>query len=481
MALQLGGFVTEPRNYSFFDKAANTLERRQLKADQAQREGIAKRNAAGAFLDSYLDKKQFLTGTNYDPQIVKGLQEAIQQGAALAAQGADTPTIMMALGPKVGQLNEYSTKAKLIDKQIKDSVTKLKAYKGYNTEALEELAKKTAFYDADGKLKDISLVDPNADFITETVSLYPEKVTTGAGLDDFVNRTPMSDVSRETQTMYMGKKRNVRYDAKVPFWMDLAVDEKGNPVQDLSGNPVGLDVVSDVLTGDDGKPLVNPETKTPYKVMEKGRFNAIMQHNPDIADYIKGQVNQHFKDLGADKIPAPGTAQYDMMARAIAYDEFKTRDRSSFKTRENETKSAPATRIELGYPAYAPRGGSGSSSSGETGLRDVYGEVKESANKAKPGMGFPLNGLSASAQKVIIEYANKLTDDDLTQSDIYIKKGSNGVINIVRNSDNKVIAPIDFEDINLPVQPGIKEKRAVLQQSSQQQPKPKAPSGIKWK
>lgn len=118
-------------------------------------------------LSNYLDPKDHLTGTNYDPEIVSQLNEAMQHGVELAAKGADTASIMMALGSKVNKISEYSTKAKLIDQQIKNSVTRLKPYKGYNIEALEQQAKKVAFYDETGKLKDISLVDPSEDWVSE--------------------------------------------------------------------------------------------------------------------------------------------------------------------------------------------------------------------------------------------------------------------------------------------------------------------------
>lgn len=476
MAVNLDGFVTPENQFEGLYRLSDTLERRRYKDQQLAQQGDARKNAAGSFLNNYLDQKDFLTGTNYDPEIVRQLNEAMQEGATLAQKGADTPTIMMALGPRVNKLNEYATKAKLIDQQIKNASTKLKNYKGYNTEALADEARKMAFYDKDGKLKDISTVDPNEDWITETVRLHPEKVTTGAGFDDFVNKTPLSESSKELQTMYAGKKRNIKYDSKAPFWMDVAKDEKGDTEVDVSGNPVGLDVMGDYVSGDDGKHLVNPETNRPYKVVNKDIFNAVMKHNPDIADYVRGQVVQHFRDLGTDKIPQEGTAQWDMMARNIVYDELKTRDRSSFKTRDNETKTTPVTRIELGYPAYAPRSNS-SSGSGAPEIRDVYSEInnKASAGKELPfGVGkalgkvIELNQLGTTAQKLVIEYVNKLTGGGMTQSDIMIAKAPDGTINIIDPAEGKVIAPIDFGDINMGAQPGIKEKREVIQQINKQ-------------
>lgn len=477
MAINLDGFVTPADNFSGIYKAGDTLERRKYREDQANLQREGKKNAAGTFLNNYLDKKDFLTGTNYDPEIVRQLQETIQEGAKLAASGADTPTLMMALGPKVNRLNEYSTKAKLIDQSIKDSVGKLKTYKGYNQDTLSDEAKKLAFYDDKGQLKDISTIDPNQDWITEVVKLHPEKVTSGAGLDDFVAKTPMSEYSKEVQTMFGGRKKNVKYDAKAPFYMDIARDEKGGIQTDLNGNPVGLDVEGETAHDDKNQIMVNPETGEPYKVMAKASYNAIMQHNPDIADYVRGQVNQHFKQTG-EKIPEEGTAHWDLMARSILRDELKTRDKSFFKTQDRETKSAPATRIELGYPAYAPKSSSGNS---DTQLRNVYGKIDELIEKEGIDLpfgvgksvgltkGIPFNKIEANDQKIIIG----LLGNDVDRASLAVIKTSDGKMKAVNKEDGELIAPLDFEGLNMAAQPGIKEKRKVIEETNKNKPEVK--------
>ena len=101
-------------------------------------------------------------------------------------------------------------------------------------------------------------------------------------------------------------------------------------------------------------------------------------------------------------------------------------------------------------------------------IRDVYNELQ---NKQVEGekifgsgyKGIPLNELSPTAQGIVIEYANKLTNDDLTQSDIFVKKDSGGKFNIVKSPSGEIIAPMDFTDINIKAQPGVKEKREVVE------------------
>lgn len=347
MPIDVSGLVIKPQEFGGLYQAANTLENRRLREGHLAQQREAKQLATSKFLTDYLDPKERLTGTNYDPEIVTQLQQTLQEGAMLAAKGASTADIMMALGPKVNKINEYSTKAKLVNQQIKQSTDRLKGYGGYNLGALEDEAKKMAFYDEKGKLKDISTVDPNTDWVTQATQQRPELVTSGAGLDQFVQKTPSATYSRTAQTTYAGRSRNVKYETTHPFWEDLAQNDKGEIATDAAGNPIGLDVVGTTMVGDDNKPIINPETKQPFQVMDKGHFTAIMQHNPDVADYVRGQVNKHFKEAGAEKIPTEGSPQWEMMARSILRDELKSRSKSSFKTVDKQAETGARVKVEI--------------------------------------------------------------------------------------------------------------------------------------
>lgn len=347
MAIDVSGFEVKPQEFGGLYQAAETLERRKLRDAQLAQQKEGRQLATTKFLSDYLDPKERLTGTNYDPEIVGQLQTALQEGAQLASKGASTSDIIMALGPKVNKINEYSTKAKLISQQIKQSADRLKGYGGYNLGALEDEAKKMAFYGDDGKLKDISTIDPNTDWVTEATQKRPEIVTTGAGLDQFVTKTPSATYEKTHQTSYAGRTRNVKYTATHPFWEDLETDEKGNVAVDPLGNPIGLDVVGTTMIGDDNQPIINPDTKKPYRVMDKGHFTAIMQHNPDVADYVRGQVNRHFKEAGAQQMPPEGSPQWEMMARSILGDELKTRSKSSFKTIDKQSETGARVKVEI--------------------------------------------------------------------------------------------------------------------------------------
>lgn len=346
--LDLSGFNVPEEKFEGLYQAAGSLQRRNVLNQRLALAERGRQDATGKFVQSYLDPKDYLTGTAYDPQIVSGLQSLLQQGEELTSKGASTSDVLMALGPQVQKINDYSTKAKLINNNIKNSIGRLKGYTGYDPEALEQEARKQAFYDANGKLKDISQVDPSNDYVTMATKNNPEAVTTGKGLDDFVAKTPMHDYSNSVTTAYGGRSKTTTYDAKAPFWMGLQKDAQGNVMTDDSGNPKGLGVTGGVITGDDNKPIINPETNQPYSGMDKDHFNAIMRHNPDVADYVRGEVNKHFRAAGAKQLPAEGSPQWEAMARHVLGDELQTRDKSYFKTRDQQKETAPAIKVELG-------------------------------------------------------------------------------------------------------------------------------------
>lgn len=372
MPQDVSGFVIPTQHFEGLYKLGDTLERRHLKEEQLKAQTDARKQASTTFLTNYLDKKDYLSGTNYDPLIVKLLQDAVQQGAALASKGADAPSIVMALGPLVNKISQYSTSAKLINQQIKDSVAKLKNYHGYNLDALQDEARNMAFNEVDpttGKvigLKDPTKLDPDTDWVTQAIKEKPEAVTTAAGLGEYVNQVPMSDYSRTVGTTYAGRSRQVKYEARHPYYMGLAEDDKGKMQLDAAGNPKGLDVLSTMEK--------DPLTNSAYRVMDKQAFSNVMKHNPGIADYIRGQVRTDFNQIRKpdQKMPMEGSPEWDTMARHILYNELQSRNKSHFKVSDVPHENAMRAKAEIGQNPELLQG-----------LKNVTEAVKGEA-KAKP-------------------------------------------------------------------------------------------------
>lgn len=343
MAVDPSRFVTEEQTFGGLYKAADTLERNKQRQEALDYKREGKRAAASTFLNQYLDSKDFLTGTNYDPEIIKQLQETMYEGAKLASEGADTPTIMMALSPKVSRLSEYSTKAKLVNQRLKEQMAQIKPNMGYDLKSLESEARRLAFYGEGDKLKDISTIDPETDWLTETIRLYPERVTNDAAIDEFAKNSPkfteVKDVSR-----YNAQRGMTRNRAKITStnWQIPEVDERGAVTGLVPKYQIALE---------DGQPMMHEftdekgnKTKAPVRLLDEQEFKSIMSSNPGIADWVRGQV----KKLGGGNLNL-NSPQATNLARAILYDELKRRSAGSIEDIEvQKANPAPIVHVRVG-------------------------------------------------------------------------------------------------------------------------------------
>lgn len=339
-------------------KASQTLMQMKMLKDAKEKAEKDKqeqrKNTAGKFLESYLDPKQYLNGSEYDPHTIQQLGDIKQKAAGLAEQGADIPNLLMAIGPDMQNLTQYTTKAKMIDAGIKDNLAKIKDEKGYVPAQIETLAKKIAFHTQDPKTKefgdlnpDINSVDPSKNYVLEAIKQFPRETTDESGIMDFINKVPMKEYGNTVQTSFGGRTKNVSYEAKHPFYMDLARDEQGNVATDKSGNPKGLEVQGNTVMGDDNKPMIDQTTGQPYKALNKQDYRVIMGLHPAIADHMRGQVEDAFKDTG-QPMPAEGSQQWEIMARHVLYETLKNNDKSHFTPKDVQRETGAAIKLDLG-------------------------------------------------------------------------------------------------------------------------------------
>lgn len=310
--------------------------RDQMLAQQQE----AKRNTAGKFLESYLDPKQYLTGTQYDPAIAQKLQAAKMTGAQLASQGADIPSIMQALGPALQETSDYSSKAQLINKQADDMIKKMKenGYKGYDYATLKDQALTSAFHQTDpatGKdmgLKHASDIDTDTNWVMKTIQDNPGAVTNAGDFDAFAKESPMQKTLTD-QTFY--DKRGGMTKGKVHLigqnWLTPEIDKNGAitdlvPKYDHAND--GGEELQHTFTDGSGK-----ETKAPIRLLDEGTFDSMMSQKKGAADYIRGQVMQHLKeynDNSGQNIDL-NSPKAKLVARAIAYDELNRRKSPSIE------------------------------------------------------------------------------------------------------------------------------------------------------
>lgn len=331
MAIDVRGFTNQYPEWGGLYKMADTLERRKLRQDQLALQQAGKRNAAGTFLQNYLDPKDYLSGTAYDPMIIQGLQEAMQSGAQLAAAGADSPTLMMALAPAVNRIAKYSTSAKTINKQVDDMIANMKADKqeGYNWAKLKEEALSNAFYKTDetGKaVLDPDKADPAVNWVMKTIQDNPEKVTTPEAFDLYARNAKMNKTLQDiTDTDKMGNITRSKVNLTAQNYLQPVIE--GGKVKDFvpyfqEATDQGEKLMH-TFTDDKGNPV-----KAPVRLLREDIFDSLP---PGMQDYIRGQVKlklKDYEDLTGEKINF-NSPKAKMVAQALAYDELNKPTRKS--------------------------------------------------------------------------------------------------------------------------------------------------------
>lgn len=404
-------FYTPEHDFGELHRISDKIERNRYREEQrAEREAV--RNAAtGKFLADYLDPKSFLTGTYYDPQIVKGFNDLLVEGSALAKKGADANMLMMALGPKVNQLSQYSTKAKLLNERLKTQLSHIKPNMGYDVPKLEQEARRAAFFDPTGKLKDINTVDPEMDWVSEVIKISPEKVTTDVGIDEFVKNSPKF-VNTKDVTTYTPRGGMERKKVKItsPNWLVPDNDEKGAMTGLVPRYQTAMDGGSPVMhefTDDQG----NKKT-APVRILDEGDFKSILSSNPGIADWVRGQVRLANPDIDLN------SPQATIAARAILYNELKRRKPGGIEDVE-VTKPNP---IKVYAPSSASSDKAAAKAAANDWLKNTITAVKEKDNTKitdqfnilERGGRFVDFNIEQEGDEVVVSYKTPLTTDAVT-------------------------------------------------------------------
>lgn len=335
MALNLQNFITPQTDWAGLYKLGDTLERRNQRDEQRNLQREGRKHASAQFLQNYLDPKDYMSGTAYDPMVVKGLDDAMQQGMALAAKGVDTPTMMMALGPMVKKLSDYSSRAKTLNTTIDDQIKKMQQsdLNGYDYAALKREAMQSAMFDTDPQTGKATLnpdkADPGMDWISQTIAEKPELVTTNAALDEFAKKSPMqktlSDITQYSPTGEMDRRKVHMIGQN---WLVPEVDKKGATTGLVPKYEEAID---------DGKPLTHPfkgkdgkVTQATVRLLDEEIFNNLPA--PAI-NRIKALTKEKIKDykLGGESIDL-NHPKAKLVGRAIAYDVLNQRKSSTIES-----------------------------------------------------------------------------------------------------------------------------------------------------
>jgi hypothetical protein len=169
----------------------------------------------------------------------------------------------------------------------------------------------------------------------------------------------------------------------------------------------------------------------------------------------------------------PGSPEDNMLQRNWLTKFIPEHDPSYLAPMEKQSNAAILNRIQLGFPPNAAGGADA------TAINDVFGEISTKIATKKSGL--PLNELSPIGQGEMVKFANSIaakgTDDEgkpipFTNADIAIWKDGNNIY-LVKAAEGKyikgtngkpqVIAPLNFTNVNLPVNTSQKQKQVILQ------------------
>jgi len=434
--LDLKGFVAPVNNYEGLYQVSNDLERNKQREALAKDKAAANQASMAKFLVDYTNPKDFLSGSPTDVETTKGLHGALIYGTQLAAQkGMTHDQLLSVLAPIVGEISQRAITAKNISANIKNSLSDIPETAGYDKMKLEMLARKNAFFNLDGTRKALDEINPNVDYVTETIKTNPTDVTTNKGIDEWLKgqqRVVNSNKVKHYNERGGYDLKNVKTNA-----YDWAV-----PDTDIKGvNNRKFVPVYDEAT-DNGQPLLHdfPDGKggfvtAPVRMIKDNLFKTIMANSPGTADWVRGQVMQHIKDYkDADGNPIDiNSTQASNIAKAILYDELKTRGLGGMEdvVETKPTQIRNVTNIKVG--------------GSEVPVIDVYNPLRKIAEdhldqskypthmiSKKDGKiiigGVPVNSLNQQQKDVVLKEAKSADDTIKSVDDVYIKLIGNDLV-----------------------------------------------------
>lgn len=312
--MDIKGFVTPEQNLEALNKVSDTLAAQKIAKKKLDEEAKKTKAASALYLSSYLNPKDYLTGTVNDPYITKRVYQILDNAQAMNDAGQDLSTIRMTVNGDVSNLNQASEGIKEIKRQEDAAVAKLSSRKGIDTQKLKEGIEKHAYYNPDGTLKsdqDINAIDPSFNYVDHV--LNNEDIYTSGGIENYAATAKQSSTSDEvTKRDRSGRLYSVSRTISKPDYMDVKKDANGNilstePRHDYYTDE-GIVQMHDFIG--DGK------SKEPIKLLDDNAYDALMKDsNADAAPFIKMQVKKY-----TDKYNIPlNSPQAEAFSKAIAF------------------------------------------------------------------------------------------------------------------------------------------------------------------
>jgi len=403
MALDLSGFTSEQQTFGGLYKLGDNLERDRMRKEQTQQKDSANNLMKSKFLENYLDPKEFLTGTINDPYVTDRLNSILQKGSALANEkGVDTNMMQMALSSDVNKLMKETQNIKEIERQRKESFDFLKGKKGIDPQRYNEYFKKSAYYNADGTLKDLSDIDPTKNYADET--LRSGDIYTPESIDEFVKGAGKNTYSTRLKVQNgRGGFEDKSVSVTAPAFMI--------PDKDAAGNHVGFVPEYEVATSD-GQPVLHDflgdkgeKVKAPVRMVTKDVYASLPVESKA---YLRQEAIKYAKQHGIE----PSSPEVDNFQRALAYDEIKRSEKQTSNFVQKEIQRDNTIKI---FAPRQPRQASDSQLATEESINNLHKTLNDTQPDSKGDLDVSqlLNG---------IKLLNKYNDQIVLKSGSYNPK-----------------------------------------------------------
>lgn len=377
---------------------------------------------------------------DFNPIIHDKVRKAqVALAGKIKSQGLSYADTYLAAQNMAGELGQTSQALNQLDQQLAATKKEYEGDKRLNSAAIETIARKKIL----DQLNATGKVDPSVNYFDEALNEHPEFALTDKSdytLTDFIPEEKQSLSGKSTERSKVGRTQKFDWKAEnYPVYYDFKDNgEDKSPTISTRSQPSGIKDANGSEV-----PMLSDDAY--------GRFKAKPSNVVALNLRIKKMYGPSI-DLKSEEA--------EKLRKVEAYKDVERQKPRINKTVSDQAPLPPRISIHIG------------NGNGETQIRDVYGEISgkiKNSGKQLPfglGIGIEMNQLSATAQTKVLEHANKLIGSGMTQSDIALVQTPDGVINMVDPVEGKVIAPIDFGDINIGAQPGIKEKRKVIEQTN---------------
>lgn len=373
MALDLSGFVTPEQKFEGLYKLGEVIGAKKKAEAKAAEETKAEKATMSTMLQKMVDPKDYLSGAPTDPQIVKGFNDVYQQGLELINnnKGMNNAMLSAALFPQVNKLAQYGTAAKVIKKNLDESLKNYdKNY--YNIPLLKESTLKKVYLKDDGSLKDIEDIQFDPSTLDNVVSENGAGIVNSRVVSDALSKygniqNAATSVTRDKSGRLISETKNVTY----------------KPYEQLNPETGEFEPISEVAT-DSGAPIKhNGEL---VKVIPDNIYNDMrMKGGKPFDDWLNGQVQAHIKEYSKQQMPTAGvppesaqidinSPQAELIKKSMLHDLLYQNRTSKQITTQKDIQRLPS-RAKGGTYNYNYGTGGGAAEQGEGLVLDEIGNV----------------------------------------------------------------------------------------------------------